>query len=79
MGEERTDDPALLADFELRDDEVARLNLYTTDLEKPQKSLLIGKSLNYRNGFVRLAGENKVYLIYPESNLLFPNLHTLCF
>ena len=62
LGEERANDEKLLADFELAE-QAEVLNLYTTDLNQPEVSLLIGKSLDYRNSFVRLINENKVYLV----------------
>jgi hypothetical protein len=60
QGELRADSTALLADFQLTDEQALHLKVYTTPPDKPALYLLAGKGSG-GNGFVRRAGEGRVY------------------
>jgi len=60
QGELRADSTALLGDFQLTDEQALHLKVYTDTPDKPALSLLAGKGSG-GNGFVRRAGEGRVY------------------
>jgi hypothetical protein len=60
QGELRADSTALLGDFQLTDEQALHLKVYTDTLDKPALYLLAGKGSG-GNGFVRRAGEGRVY------------------
>ena len=60
QGELRADSTALLGDFQLTDEQALHLKVYTATPDQPALSLLAGKGSG-GNGFVRRAGEGRVY------------------
>ena len=60
QGELRADSAALLGDFQLMDEQALHLKVYTDTPDKPALYLLAGKGSG-GNGFVRRAGEGRVY------------------
>ena len=60
QGELRADSTALLGDFQLTDEQALHLKMYTDSPDKPALYLLAGKGSG-GNGFVRRAGEGRVY------------------
>jgi hypothetical protein len=62
QGELRTDSTALLADFQLTDKQALHLKVYTDTPDTPALYLLAGKGSG-GNGFVRRAGEGRVYSV----------------
>jgi uncharacterized protein DUF4340 len=60
QGELRADSTALLGDFQLTDEQALHLKVYTDSPDKPALYLLAGKGSG-GNGFVRRAGEGRVY------------------
>ena len=60
QGELRADSAALLGDFQLMDEQALHLKVYTDTPDKPAVYLLAGKGSG-GNGFVRRAGEGRVY------------------
>jgi Domain of unknown function (DUF4340) len=60
QGELRADSTALLGDFQLTDEQALHLKVYTDTPDKPTLYLLAGKGSG-GNGFVRRAGEGRVY------------------
>jgi hypothetical protein len=60
QGELRADSVALLGDFQLTDEQALHLKVYTDTPDKPALYLLAGKGSG-GNGFVRRAGEGRVY------------------
>src|SRR5215475_6245098 len=62
QGELRADSVALLSDFQLTDEQALHLKVYTDTPDKPALYLLAGKGSG-GNGFVRRAGEGRVYQV----------------
>src|SRR5262245_18426015 len=62
QGELRADSAALLGDFQLTDEQALHLKVYTDSPDKPALHLLAGKGSG-GNGFVRRAGEGRVYYV----------------
>src|SRR5215470_412348 len=62
QGELRADSTALLGDFQLTDEQALHLKVYTDSPDKPALYLLAGKGSG-GNGFVRRAGEGRVYYV----------------
>ena len=62
QGELRADSTALLGDFQLTDEQALHLKVYTDTPDKPALYLLAGKG-GSGNGFVRRAGEGRVYQV----------------
>src|SRR5215831_6682439 len=62
QGELRADSTALLGDFQLTDEQALHLKVYTDTPDKPALYLLAGKGSG-GNGFVRRAGEGRVYQV----------------
>jgi hypothetical protein len=62
QGELRADSTALLDDFQLTDEQALHLKVYTNTPDKPALYLLAGKGSG-GNGFVRRAGEGRVYSV----------------
>ena len=62
QGELRADSTALLGDFQLTDEQALHLKVYTDSPDKPALHLLAGKGSG-GNGFVRRAGEGRVYYV----------------
>src|SRR5262252_1624151 len=62
QGELRADSVALLGDFQLTDEQALHLKVYTDIPDKPALYLLAGKGSG-GNGFVRRAGEGRVYYV----------------
>src|SRR5215813_3402769 len=62
QGELRADSVALLSDFQLTDEQALHLKVYTDTPDKPALHLLAGKGSG-GNGFVRRAGEGRVYQV----------------
>src|SRR5215471_17028027 len=62
QGELRADSTALLGDFQLTDEQALHLKVYTDSPDKPALHLLAGKGSG-GNGFVRRAGEGRVYQV----------------
>ena len=62
QGELRADSTALLGDFQLTDEQALHLKVYTDTPDKPALYLLAGKGSG-GNGFVRRAGEGRVYSV----------------
>src|SRR5215475_6648446 len=62
QGELRADSTALLGDFQLTDEQALHLKVYTDTPDKPALYLLAGKGSG-GNGFVRRAGEGRVYYV----------------
>ena len=60
QGEVRADSTALLGDFQVMDEQALHLKVYTDTPDKPALYLLAGKGSG-GNGFVRRAGEGRVY------------------
>ena len=60
QGELRADSTALLDDFQLTDEQALHLKVYTDTPDQPALYLLAGKGSG-GNGFVRRAGEGRVY------------------
>ena len=69
QGELRADSIALLSDFQLTDEQALHLQVYTESPDKPALHLLAGKGSG-GNGFMRRAGEGRVYSV----NLHLQNL-----
>ena len=61
-GELRADSPALLEDFQLKDDQALSLKLYTDHAKTPALTLLVGKTSG-NNSFMRRSGDTKVYAV----------------
>jgi hypothetical protein len=61
-GELRSDQAALLADFDLETAQALHLQIYFEDRDTPGVHLLAGKSRG-RNGFMRLADDPRVYSV----------------
>jgi hypothetical protein len=62
QGELRSDSMALLGDFQLTDEQALHLKVYSDTPDKPALYLLAGKGSG-GNGFVRRAGEGRVYYV----------------
>src|SRR5712691_2078441 len=62
QGELRADSTTLLGDFQLTDEQALHLKMYTDASDKPAFYLLAGKGSG-GNGFVRRAGEGRVYQV----------------
>src|SRR5262249_2079394 len=62
QGELRGDSAALLDDFHLTDEQALHLKVYTDTPDKPALHLLAGKG-GGGNGFVRRAGEDRIYYV----------------
>jgi hypothetical protein len=62
QGELRADSTALLSDFQLTDEQALHLQVYTVTPDKPALHLLAGKG-GGGNGFMRRAGEGRVYSV----------------
>ncbi|MBM3225114.1 MAG: DUF4340 domain-containing protein [Candidatus Tectomicrobia bacterium] len=62
QGELRADSPSLLGDFQITDEQALHLKVYTDAPDKPAVHLLAGKGSG-SNGFMRRAGEGKVYSV----------------
>ena len=62
QGELRADSTALLSDFQLTDEQALHLKVYTESPDKPALHLLAGKGSG-ENGFMRRAGEGRVYSV----------------
>ena len=62
QGELRADSTALLSDFQLADEQALHLQVYTESPDRPALHLLAGKGSG-ENGFMRRAGEGRVYSV----------------
>ena len=61
-GERRADDPDVLGDFDLKDEQAVHF-VVTSEGDQPPIHLLVGKAPDWQSGFVRQDGHNTVYAV----------------